>query len=88
MLLLIMSALGESIPYNSARISTLPATGTRIRTQLPQADVKENERWFQAALTAMRADRERGLAFTVISTSCPRATRNRMSRSTEKPSSL
>jgi len=42
----------------------------------------------QAAQTAMRAERDRGLAFTTISTSCPRATRKRISRSTEKPSSL
>jgi len=42
----------------------------------------------QAAQTAMRAERDRGLAFTTISTSCPRATKKRISRSTEKPSSL
>jgi hypothetical protein len=42
----------------------------------------------QAAQTAMRAERDRGLALTTISTSCPRATKKRISRSTEKPSSL
>ena len=42
----------------------------------------------QAALTRTRAGRERGLAFTTISTSCPSATRKRIRRSTEKPSSL
>jgi hypothetical protein len=36
-----------------------------------------------AAVTAIRADRERGFAFTTISTSCPSATKNRISRSTE-----
>lgn len=42
----------------------------------------------QAAQTEMRAERDRGFALTTISTSSPRATRKRIRRSTEKPSSL
>ena len=53
-------------------------------SNLTPAQVKPN----QAALTAMRAEREVGLDLTTISTSCPSATRNCIKRSTEKPSSL
>ena len=65
--------------------------GKRLR-RLPPKEGETNgvssTRQNQAAQTAIRALRVRGLAFTTISTSCPSATRKRISRSTEKPSSL